>query len=212
MMPQCTAKSKQSGERCKRHASPGFTVCAIHGGKTPVGIAAPSFKHGRYSKHLPARLSERYEQAIHDPDLLVLRDEIAVVDTRIAELLGKVDTEGGSGFVTKARTILDQFIEAQVRSDIDGMKLYLTKLDAHIRAGSAEWAMWGEVTDLFDTRRKLVESERKRLVDAQLMIDARQAMTLLAAITAIIRENVKDPDALRAISSGLLRLTGEAGE
>ena len=65
---------------------------------------------------------------------------------------------------------------------------------------------------LFDTRRKLVESERKRLLDAQLMIDAKQAMILLAAITAIIRENVKDPDALRAISSGLLRLTGGTRE
>lgn len=32
---QCTAKSKQSGERCKRYPVPGGTVCVIHGGRTP---------------------------------------------------------------------------------------------------------------------------------------------------------------------------------
>lgn len=37
---KCTAKSKQSGVRCKRYPIRGGTVCAIHGGKTPVVVAA----------------------------------------------------------------------------------------------------------------------------------------------------------------------------
>jgi hypothetical protein len=32
--PQCTAKSKQSGERCKNFASKGKSVCRIHGGRS----------------------------------------------------------------------------------------------------------------------------------------------------------------------------------
>lgn len=31
----CTAKSKQSGQRCKRRPIPGGTVCVMHGGKAP---------------------------------------------------------------------------------------------------------------------------------------------------------------------------------
>ena len=31
----CTAKSKQSGQRCKRRPIPGGTVCYIHGGAAP---------------------------------------------------------------------------------------------------------------------------------------------------------------------------------
>ena len=42
-MPQCTAKSKQSGQQCRRNAVPGKDKCHIHGGKTPS-------KHGGYSK------------------------------------------------------------------------------------------------------------------------------------------------------------------
>jgi|ETNvirnome_2_130_1030620.scaffolds.fasta_scaffold02434_2 hypothetical protein len=33
---QCTSKSKQSGERCKRYPIPGGNVCCIHGGKIPA--------------------------------------------------------------------------------------------------------------------------------------------------------------------------------
>lgn len=32
---QCTAKSRQSGERCKNYAIAGGTVCRFHGGATP---------------------------------------------------------------------------------------------------------------------------------------------------------------------------------
>lgn len=37
---QCTAMSKQSGERCKRAPIKGGTVCAMHGGKAPAVAAA----------------------------------------------------------------------------------------------------------------------------------------------------------------------------
>lgn len=37
--PQCTAKSKQSGERCKRRPVPGLSVCVMHGGKSPAAQA-----------------------------------------------------------------------------------------------------------------------------------------------------------------------------
>jgi hypothetical protein len=33
--PQCTATAKQTGERCRRTAQPGTTVCRHHGGRAP---------------------------------------------------------------------------------------------------------------------------------------------------------------------------------
>ena len=56
---QCTAKSKRTGERCKRYVTGGGTVCKWHGGKstgpkTPRGKrvgAANSIKHGLYAKN-----------------------------------------------------------------------------------------------------------------------------------------------------------------
>jgi len=43
-MSQCTAKSKRSGERCKKDAVIGMGVCHIHGGKSLVGTDNPAFK------------------------------------------------------------------------------------------------------------------------------------------------------------------------
>ena len=37
---QCSAKSKRSGERCRKPATPGSPVCAMHGSKSPRAIVA----------------------------------------------------------------------------------------------------------------------------------------------------------------------------
>ena len=50
---QCTAKSKQSGQRCKRPAIKGGTVCFVHGGAAPAVKA----KAARNMEEIRARLS-----------------------------------------------------------------------------------------------------------------------------------------------------------
>lgn len=91
---QCTATSKQSGERCRKPAMRGRTVCLAHGGRTPRGEASPHFKTGRYSRSLPGHLVATYEQALADPRLLSLRDEIALTDVMIDEQLSQLSDEG----------------------------------------------------------------------------------------------------------------------
>lgn len=175
-MAQCTAKSKQSGDRCKRHASPGHNVCHIHGGKTPSGMALPQTKHGRYSKHLPTRLGERYEAALSDPDLLALRDEIALTDAEVARILDSLDEEPPE--------------------DLEERKHWQKTIEANR----------DRTQSLIEQRRKLVETERKRLVDLQQMMTAEQAMTLLAAVESVVRKHVHDRNVLAAIGADIARL------
>jgi hypothetical protein len=66
----------------------------MHGGKSKRGTQAPAFKHGKYSKLLPERLSERYNELITDVDLLQLMEEIALVDTLVCETLHSLDRHG----------------------------------------------------------------------------------------------------------------------
>ena len=88
---QCQAKSKATGVQCRRRAVKGKRVCTVHGGLTPSGHASPHFKSGRYSRYLPARLTERYREAQADQRLLELREEIALIDARLCELLPTED-------------------------------------------------------------------------------------------------------------------------
>jgi flagellar motility protein MotE (MotC chaperone) len=137
---QCQAKAKSTGKQCRRHAVISRKVCRVHGGATPRGIASPHFKTGRHSRDLPTQLSGRYLEAITDAELLSLRDDIALVDTRISELLDTLP---------------------------DNPKA------------------WDEINELIETRRRLADSERRRLVDLQQMMTAEQAMTMMECLLVI---------------------------
>jgi hypothetical protein len=85
----CGAKTR-AGRPCP---TPGMWNgrCRMHGGRSLAGSASGAFKTGRYSKYMPKRLLERYEEAMGDPNLLALTDEIALVDARAQELLEQLN-------------------------------------------------------------------------------------------------------------------------
>lgn len=175
-------------------------------------MASATFKTGRYSKVLPARLRERYEQSVDDGELLVLRDEIAVIDTRLAELLGKLDS-GESGLAWDLA--LAQY--GALQDALDGVdpaavRAAMAELGQILRRGRADFNLWEDVGQTLDLRRRLVESERKRLVQLSQMITIEQAFVYSTAILSLVKENVDDPRALARISDGLRRLAATSGE
>lgn len=56
---QCTARARQTGERCKKARVTGRTVCRSHGGATPVGAALRQYKGAGRSRYLPVAMAER---------------------------------------------------------------------------------------------------------------------------------------------------------
>jgi hypothetical protein len=82
--------------------------CRMHGSCTPVGSASGAFKTGRYSKYMPKRLLERYEEAMGDPNLLALADEIALVDARAQELVEQLDASAGPERWSDLLALFDQ--------------------------------------------------------------------------------------------------------
>ena len=75
---QCTAKSKQSGVRCKRIAAPGKRVCYMHGarGGAPKGNLNAMI-HGAYVQ----RILNEQEQEIHDTFIKALRRDFQLNDS-----------------------------------------------------------------------------------------------------------------------------------
>jgi hypothetical protein len=76
-----------------------------------------------------------------------------------------------------------------------------------IQRGHADYQAWREVGSVIDQRRKLVESERKRLIEMQQTLTAEKAMLLLGAVLGVIKEHVQDRNTLHAISRGIEQLT-----
>jgi hypothetical protein len=181
--------------------------CHKHGGATPSGFGLPQTVTGRYSKHLPTRLAARYQSALEDAELLTLRDEVALLDARLTEVLGRVDSGESGRLWEQVQKLWRQSRTGPPEKRLDAD----AELSDIINQGVSDAMAWAEVRDLIDQRARLVANERQRLVQLQQTITAEQAVALMAAITATIREHVHDRTALAAISAEFARLGAHPG-
>lgn len=179
----------------------------MHGGSTPVGLASPNItRGGRYSKFIPLRLSATYMEARGDPELLNLREEIALLDSRISDVLESVGNSEAGELWRRLKEALREYDHARGKDAEEKRAEAFGNIRWLINEGYQEWMSWRDVRNLVQERKSLVDSERARLKDMQQMISAESAMTLVAALTAAIRKNVTDSDTLAAISADIIRV------
>lgn len=204
---------KRDGQRCKNACRYGWTVCHYHGagrpGK-PGGLtnasAATMVTTGRHSKNLPHRLVEQYEEYLRDPETLSMASELSLLDTRMAEVLQRLenaDVDAAWAMVKRAHILIsfdgvdntERLGEAcQLLSDAVQMKVDDT-------------AVWEEVRSIIETRRRVTETERRRIVEAQQVMTYQEANTLIAFLMSSVMAHVTDPRIRRAISDDLKRVT-----
>lgn len=204
---KCGAKTRK-GTPCDKRPVQGRTRCHMHGGKTPRGIALPQFVHGKYSKALPARLRQTYEDSAGDRELVGLRDELRLTDTRLQELVGKLDAEPSRERWATVSAMVTAAIEAQP-GERDAI---LQQLRDVVRSAGDDAHTWRDIMSTVERRRKLVDSEAKRLQRLHQMISVERALGIIKAITTSIRTHVQDPSALAKIQEDITLLLNRAGE
>lgn len=198
----CGAKTRAGGI-CRAAAMPNGR-CKIHGGMTPAGPASANWKTGRYSRYLPSGLREAYIAAASDIDLLNLTDEIALVDVRTSQLLGNADAAAAQWLEVQRAAAAAEDARAAGGAALDAA---LDSLRGALAAADGSGpALWSEVMQLLETRRRLAETERKRRVDQQLFVTVEQAMTLVQAVVESVRIHVSNRKELAAITNDLSRL------
>ena len=200
----CGAKTRK-GTPCQRSPMSNGR-CYLHGGASLSGIASPRFKHGRYSKYLPPHLKARYQEALDDGELLALRDEIAVVNARISEIMDQLSRSEGGQLWLALQQNWAEFSTARSAGDNTGAASALIEIGQAIQRGATQQAIWAELLGVFEQRRRLVESERKRLVEMQQTITVERAMLLVGALQQIVRSHVSDRDTLAGIANDIRRL------
>ena len=134
-----------------------------------------------------------------------MRGDIALVDSRLSELLEHIETgEAVSAWVSLQETYA-QFVLARQEGNGQADEL-VTELGNLIERGASEQVVWREIGETIDRRKRLVESERKRLVEMNQMITSERAMILLSAVVSIIKRNVDDRKVLASISAEIGKL------
>lgn len=186
---------KANGSRCRNAVRPACTVCRSHGAGTLERPGGRPIIHGRHSKYLPAGLMNAYQKFLDDPDIISLRSEMALLDARMAQLLERLetcDTNAAWSKVISARSKLQRILHED-ECDIGDLEEVSTMLMQAVSARDAETEIWHDVVIVIDQRRKLADTERRRIVDARRYITAEEAAALIAFVTDTVNKNVTDP-------------------
>lgn len=199
------------GVPCGNRALPGTTVCKKHGGEGALamtGVGNHQFKHGRYSKKLPKRLLANYEVTQTDAELLAMSDEIRLIDVLIAETLEEIDSGYDEKMWQKMSDHYDKFREALVGGDARGKATATERMRMTIERGLSQSQARSRLRELIQDRRRIVESEQKRLIAMRTMISSEDAIKMMIQISGIIKSRVRDKEdrnsVLAAINSMIL--------
>jgi hypothetical protein len=158
----------------------------------------PNYKSGLYSAYLPARFAELFKD-LEGRDLLDLTEDIKLIHTRMLDVASRVDS-GESG--ERWKEALAVFKELAAADD-EARGPIFERLGSILNQGVADWQAWEKIEDLVVKKTKVVESQRKRAVEAHEMLAAQDARAMMRAITEglkrAVEEHVNDPEVKRKI-------------
>lgn len=197
---------KRDGQRCKNPVRHGWTVCRSHGAgyaSKPGGLTNEHIRTAMHAKHLPNRLIEKYEAFITDPEYISMRNEMALIDTRIADRLEMLDSSDAEKAWTQVRFVAGLLTKNDLTTD--DVKKCRDKLSEALNI-HGETEVWEEVLELIERRRRLADTERRRIVEAQEMLTVQEANALIANIMNIVINRVKDLQVRRAIADDMRRI------
>lgn len=206
--PRCRAWNDKLARQCAKMPVKGLghpaapeeykTVCRLHGGASPGGIASATFKHGRdskYVRYVAKKLRPSYDAAMSEPDeLLNLTSDIALKTARLDDLQRQLDEgEAPARMLAEIAQAYRSLIAASRRGDKDGQRQAGAKLEELVERGEREHMVWLETRDETEARRKLVATEIKRRETARAVIkteDAQAAAFALAMANKYVIETV----------------------
>jgi hypothetical protein len=157
---------------------------------------------------VPKRLNADYHASLNDPARLELGNQIAALDSRFAELLRGLGTDPSDAGIGK---LLSKWNRLQ-RAEQAGNDELVAELRAEIAKGltvaARLEATWHELYQVTERRRRLVESERKRLLESAEMLTLAQTMMLIERLQDSVIAHVTDRSTLENIAAEFARLIG----
>lgn len=221
----CCAKNRK-GSFCPKGPMPNGR-CRNHGGATPApGPTHPNYKHGRLSQCLPTAVAKKFNVAREDPELLSIRDDVALFDARRSIIAERLNT-GESGASWELLQKHWSEFERGNRMSAEGVASDNPELRAEARElitksinavgklisqGAGEESQWKELQKTTHELAALKQSETTRLQKLHSMMTAEEALLLIhqvqQAVMSVIT-NVEQQREIGRILHGLVQ-TGHA--
>jgi hypothetical protein len=196
--------------------------CKMHGGTlaTKNIMASGSFRKKLYEGKLPKDLGLILADAVEDPEAHSLKEEMAVNTVQIAKLLGAIGRnkdEADESTWKEVQKLADKLEELLFDEGVQSifalggaghkvgkMADLAEKLVLKIRAGADESKLFKEINEATEYRRRLVETDMKRMQMQRNMIPAAEALQMFKNIIGVVKQVFyKDKEGLKALAQQL---------
>lgn len=164
--------------------------CKFHGGMNPKGIKHHKHKHGAYSKYLPEALLAKYEEAESNEDLLSLRNEMALITTRLFELSEKVNETAGAQNVKELIHAYKRLKKARTHN-MKTQYVLEYELEEIIEDVEKDLGIWEDIASMVNLKRKLVDSEQRKMNNLQQYVPAERVALLMGALMKIVVDEIE---------------------
>lgn len=177
--------------------------CPLHGGKSLKGPASGTYQGKGFSKYFPSKkLGKIFARSFADPELTRLRKDLAIVETRLVELIQSLSSEE-SGILWKQLRKKHRELKRSKPNSKKAPKL-LHEIGELIESGASNHSIWKEIGQQIELRRRLLDSETKRVLTAHQVMTAEEVRMLIDTVATLIRDHVKDRKTLHKITEGLI--------
>ncbi len=203
----CAAKLGD-GRQCNAAAMRDKDFCKHHGGKALVGPDSPTFKTGLWSQQrkrfstVAPQLLEKIEALREDPDLYSLRDDTAYI-TAVLDIRAEAASYGISKELYEE--LRDQYNVCRVAPE-EAFSKEFKKLGTLISNGIDSSRASDDVLDLIKKRADVIEIEQRMAHAKSYTLEVDQAYSLIMQILGVVKQTVRDPEQVRAISEGFAKI------
>jgi hypothetical protein len=196
------------GRQCNAAAMRDKDFCKHHGGKALVGPDSPTFKTGLWSQQrkrfstVAPQLLEKIEALREDPDLYSLRDDTAYI-TAVLDIRAEAASYGISKELYEE--LRDQYNVCRVAPE-EAFSKEFKKLGTLISNGIDSSRASDDVLDLIKKRADVIEIEQRMAHAKSYTLEVDQAYSLIMQILNVVKQTVRDPEQVRAISEGFAKI------
>lgn len=159
------------------------------------------------------RLAARYNKMQSDGRVLSNRNAIDVIDTRISQLLERIDLNEAPERMKVLSELWHQY-EGELDSGQNAAAFVTRKqISEQFEKAYHDYMAWQQTFEALDLRGKMVEREVKVLKEIHAIMTVEDARNLLAqAMAAIMRVLGSDPKKLKQVQYEFARIIGESSD
>lgn len=174
--------------------------------KTKITVNNPDVREGRLPQRykLPPGLDGLYKDSLEDPELLSLRSAVALVETRIAELVSQLKSDQTPELWQELKGQVDALNVARNTRDQRLLVESIARINEIVKEGASAQQVWDNLFEAISRKKEIGTAEWRRLADMRCMMTAERAFGMVNAITEAVLRNVPDEVTRRNICRDIM--------